>query len=144
MYFGSFFFRGTNFHLAWTIPLILGAMVLVLPLRLLEPEARSPSYFFVKFTKDMPRWTFPFLISIWLITLAHVAWFFWQSNLGSPMIEDGQYVILRGSHIIKVLTLSQYLSIMDERGRTVAAVMVSTYITLSMYWLLSRPADIAH
>jgi hypothetical protein len=140
-YIASFFGGQIDSNQLWVVPLFAGALVVIIPVRLLEPSAKYPNYVWTKLTEGMPRWVFPCLIIVWLFTGAHFAWFLFGTGLGDPDIRDGQYVIASRHEIYKVLTQSEYVALEAVKARMFATVMFSMYFVPTIYWIFGRPNE---
>jgi hypothetical protein len=88
----------------------------------------------------MPSWVAScFLLS--LIALAHFAWFHARAHWGVPEVRDGQCVLISHGHILKVLTVAEYVKLRAAGARMFASVMILFYFMPVMYWWFPRPSE---
>ena len=139
-YIASFFGTWIDLSLMWMIPLVLGAIGLVISIRIVEPLVWSPTDFWTRFNRGMPGWISPCLIIIWLIAAAHFAWFSLHGVHGEPEIKEGQYVLYNNhKEFLKLLTQSEYFALRRAQLRMIASVLIAMYFVPTMYWSFQRP-----
>lgn len=91
-----------NHSSGWIILLCIGVFALGIPVQILEyPGSRALTFYWKGFARGMPSWVAPCAVLLWLIAIAHFAWFALHSGWGVPAILDGQYVIDARGHILK-------------------------------------------
>ena len=125
----SFFGATMNDSSGWIIILCIGVFALGVPVQILEyPGSRALTFYWKGFARGMPSWVAPCARILWLIAIAHFAWFALHSGWGVPAILDGQYVIDARGHILRVLTQAEYLTLQEAWLRGVATVMIACYL----------------
>jgi hypothetical protein len=123
----------------WVIMLLIGAVVIHIPIFVLERSSLKDRTFFLRgFARGMPRWVVPFVKLLWLIVLAHFVWLFVESHGGVPIIQDGQWILSSRGRIVKVLTQKEYLTFKGQDLRVYAIVMIASYVVPMMYWWFPR------
>ena len=139
IYIESFSGATINSSLPWLILLGIGAFALGMPVQILEyPGSRAPTFYWKGFARGMPNWVAPCAGLLWLIAIAHFAWFALHSGWGVPAILDGQYVINARGRVLRVLTQGEYLTLQEAWLRGVASIMISCYFVPMMYWWFRR------
>jgi hypothetical protein len=138
-YISSLFSAWIELNLMWMIPLVLGAIGLVISIRIVEPSVWSVMDFWRRFNRTMPRWVSPCLIIVCLIAAGHFVWFTLHGVNGQPGIREGQYVLYNNHReFIKVLTQSEYFALRGAQLRMIASVLVAMYLLPTVYWSFKR------
>jgi hypothetical protein len=138
-YIGSFFGATMGNSSGWIILLCVGVFALGIPVQILEyPGSRALTFYWKGFARGMPSRVARCAGLLWLIAIAHFAWFTLHSGWGVPAILDGQYVIEARGHILRVLTQAQYLTLQEAWLRGVASIIIACYFMPMMYWWFRR------
>jgi hypothetical protein len=125
--------------LPWVIGLGAGAVVLHVPIWIIENASiRNRTFFWDEFSRPMPGWVVPLIVFLWLISIAHFVWLFFQGGGGVPVAQDGQYILSSRGRIVRVLTEPEYLMFKSWELRIFAALMISCYAMPMMYWWFPR------
>lgn len=132
-------FSGTTIddRYQWMGVLIAGAIALQIPMFFLE-RSRLRTFFWKGLAQGMPKWAVNGIKLAWLIAVAHLIWFFVESQRAVPIIHDGQFVLSSRGRIVKVLTQREYLTFRAYELRQLAALMIACYMTPLMYWWFLR------
>ena len=117
--------------------LILGMLALFLPMYVLGYPERTPTFFLSSFARGMPSWVVPCAGLLYVIGVAHLAWFIVHAP-GAPVILDGQYVLDSRGHILKVLTEPEYFSLKRAELRMLGSMSAAFYFAPMMYWWYRR------
>lgn len=132
-------FGTTSDHLRPSVAaLVVGALMLQVPIPLLERSSVKDRTFWRAFAQGMPRWAYVCINLLWLIAIAHLVWFFVRSDAAAPIIKDGQYVLSSRGRIRRELTEPKYLILKAGELRLYAAFMMACYITPMLYWWFPR------
>lgn len=121
----------------WLVVLTAGAIALQIPIFCLERSALR-TFSWKGLARGLPKWAVNCIKLAWLITLAHMIWFFLESHHAVPIIKDGQFVLSSRGRIVKVLTQKQYVSFTAHDLSEFAMLMIACYLTPLMYWCSPR------
>jgi hypothetical protein len=134
-YMYSFFRAPVDKILLWESLLLIPWMALVVPIYVIEyPLSRAPSFCWKGFARGMPSCVAPCSWLLSVILVAHLVWLAVLNGSGVPDIVNGQYVLRSRGRILKLLTQTEHLALMEAELRAIATLMISFYFVTMMYW----------
>jgi hypothetical protein len=102
----------------WPFVFTLGAVILYVPICLIENPSMSQAIFFWKeFRQGKPPWVYRTICYLAVFFIIHFVLFGIMSHFASPEILKGSYVLDDHGDIRKVLTQREYLSLKDDELR---------------------------
>jgi hypothetical protein len=124
----------TDSHL-WVFAFFGGFILLYLPLVIVEYGSLSDRTFFWKgFAATRPRWTVPVIQIFGAVAMAHFVLFLILTHAASPAIVKAQFVLSDHGDVRRVISRSQYLSLVAWEMRFMASFWIFFYLVVTLYW----------
>ena len=88
-----------------------------------------------------PWWTYPLFVVAWGYAGFNFASVFGLLQLGTPHIKDGEFVLLKHSHVVRTLTAEEYGVMRSYPAPAASGHWMFFYLVAAIYFLFAPPTS---